>query len=74
MYSDETVTREKEYTSKIADYGAGGYCFDFPIDEKDAKELIIDLEYNTWLDRGTRAVFIDFTFYNSDIDVICLAK
>lgn len=68
------MTQENEYASKIADYGAGGYYFDFPSDKRDAKEIIIDLEYNTWLDRSTRAVFMDFTFYNSDIDVICLAK
>lgn len=72
-YSDMS-THGVFYKGEIAYYGPGGYYFDFPIGKSDAKALIEDLEYNTWLNRGTRAVFVDFVIYNGNINVICAVK
>jgi len=29
---------------------------------------------NLWLDRATRAVFVDFTVYNANINLFCVIK
>lgn len=73
-YSDETVTQGLPYDGEIASYGGGGYYFDFPSNKLGAKSLIDDLKYNTWLDRHTRAVFLDFSIYNCNINMICVVK
>lgn len=62
------------YKGEIASYGAGGFYFDFPNNKIDAKTMISDLEYDTWLNRGTRAVFVDFAIYNCNINVVCAVK
>lgn len=56
------------------EYGGGGYAVDLPT-LKDEQELIInDLFDNLWIDRGTRAVFYDFTVYNANINLFCQVR
>ena len=40
----------------------------------DALEIIDEMKQNLWLDRGTRAVFIDFTVYNANINLFCVIR
>lgn len=40
----------------------------------DASAEIQSLKTNFWLDRGTRAVFLDFTVYNANINLFCQIK
>ena len=35
--------------------------------------VVKDLEANNWLDRGTRAVFVDFSLYNANWNYYCIA-
>ena len=37
----------------------------------ESTEILEDLKANTWLDRGTRAVMLDFTVYNANINMFC---
>jgi len=74
VYSDTSITEGAFYNGEIAYYGPGGYYFDFPVDKLDARALIKDLEYNTWLNHGTRALFVDFGVYNGNLNAICLVK
>lgn len=74
QYSDESKTQGVFYKGEIASYGAGGFYFDFPTKKIDAKTTIKDLEHDTWLNRGTRAVFVDFAIYNCNLNVICAVK
>lgn len=74
-YSDDSVTLGVPYSGKVAYYGAGGYYFDFPDQQFVARAFIKDeLEYKTWLDRQTRAVFVDFTIYISNMNAVCVGK
>jgi hypothetical protein len=36
--------------------------------------FIFLLQDNLWLDRGTRAVFIDFSVYNANINLFCIIR
>ncbi|XP_026464296.1 polycystin-2-like [Ctenocephalides felis] len=56
-------------------YTGGGYFVDLPQDQEEKyKEIILDLKENKWIGRGTRVVFIDFTTYNPNVNLFCIAK
>ncbi|XP_050055561.1 polycystin-2-like [Aphis gossypii] len=74
VHSDGSKTQGVFYQGEIASYGPGGFYFDFPKNKIDAKTKISDLEHDTWLNRGTRAVFVDFAIYNCNINVVCAVK
>jgi len=40
----------------------------------DSLDIISTLKEYRWLDRGTRALFIDFTVYNANINLFCVIK
>jgi Ca2+-binding EF-hand superfamily protein len=57
-----------------ATYGGGGYVKDLADNIKETKEIVQNLKSNLWLDRGTRAVFIDFTVYNGNVNLFSIVK
>jgi len=62
------------YTGEISDYGGGGYTQVLPATHREAAEAIQSLKDNLWVDRATRAVFIDFTVYNANINLFCVVR
>lgn len=41
------------------------------------EESLVQLRFlkdNLWLDRGSRAVFLDFSVYNGNINLFCIAR
>jgi hypothetical protein len=62
------------YSGQIASYGSGGYIQLLPSTHDEASAVIQNLQDNLWIDRGTRAVFIDFTLYNANINLFCVIR
>jgi hypothetical protein len=58
----------------ISRYGGGGYVQDFTTNYPSAKEQLDELKSKLWLNRGTRAVLLDFTVYNANINLFCQIK
>lgn len=52
-----------------ATYGGGGYVADLTTSPMKAKRLIDDLIKYNWIDYYTRAVFLEFTVYNPNINL-----
>ncbi|XP_078316679.1 polycystin-1-like protein 2 [Crassostrea virginica] len=50
-------------------YGGGGYIADLGIHRMFAKAIVDELFSNKWIDRQTRAVFVEFTQYNSNTNL-----
>ncbi|KAJ8318205.1 hypothetical protein KUTeg_003296 [Tegillarca granosa] len=50
-------------------YGGGGYILNFEVDLTNSQLLISELMQNMWIDRGTRAVFMEFSFYNPNTNL-----
>ncbi|CAL1531591.1 unnamed protein product, partial [Lymnaea stagnalis] len=44
-------------------YGGGGYRTNLEINQKVVNKVVDELRHNFWIDRQTRAVFIEFTVY-----------
>ena len=62
------------FDGEISSYGGGGFTQVLPLSGSEAKEIIQYLKDNLWIDRATRAVFIDFTVYNANINLFCVVR
>ena len=59
----------------MATYSGAGYVQNLASSNKSASLTIIDdLWENLWLDLGTRAVFVDFTVYNANVNLFCVVR
>uniref|UniRef100_A0A8C4QNU7 Polycystic kidney disease 2-like 1 n=1 Tax=Eptatretus burgeri TaxID=7764 RepID=A0A8C4QNU7_EPTBU len=58
----------------LATYSGAGYYLDLTRDRKTTTAMLQDLKENLWVDRGTRAVFIDFSTYNGNINLFCIVR
>ena len=55
-------------------YGGGGYVMNLGPDADTYNSVINHLKSNLWVDRGTRAVFVDFTLYNANVNLFCQVR
>jgi Ca2+-binding EF-hand superfamily protein len=53
---------------RFSSYGGGGYVVDLPINETLAAAAIADLRQSDWIDRATRAVFVDLSCFNANTE------
>ncbi|CAL8240515.1 unnamed protein product [Merluccius merluccius] len=53
-------------------YRAGGFAADLGPDLRNASIVLEYLFSNTWLDSYTRAVFVEFTAYNANVNLFCI--
>ncbi|NXR13418.1 PK2L2 protein, partial [Semnornis frantzii] len=58
----------------VALYSSGGYKFTLPRSKEESIEKLEFLRQNSWLTRGTRVVFIDFSTYNANINLFCIIR
>ncbi|XP_050761052.1 polycystic kidney disease 2-like 2 protein [Gymnogyps californianus] len=62
------------YWGSVGLYSSGGYMFTLPKSKQESVEKLVFLRQNSWLTRGTRVVFIDFSTYNANINLFCIIK
>jgi len=60
------------FWGRMATYQGGGYTQLLSNNSAESKEILAELKKNLWVDRGTRAVMIDFTVYNANINLFCI--
>ncbi|KAM4653652.1 polycystin-2-like protein 2 [Amazona ochrocephala] len=84
--SDDALRNESEWKYTPADpftpwylgnmglYSSGGYLFTLPKSKQESMEKLASLKQNNWLTRGTRAVFIDFSTYNANLNLFCIVR
>ncbi|CAF0813690.1 unnamed protein product [Brachionus calyciflorus] len=58
----------------FATYGRGGFVKKLGTKLDETRDMMKKLEENFWIDRGTRAVFLDFTIYNANINLFCQVR
>uniref|UniRef100_A0A8C7P287 Polycystin-2 n=1 Tax=Oncorhynchus mykiss TaxID=8022 RepID=A0A8C7P287_ONCMY len=74
MYTEENSLNGSSYWGQVATYGGGGYYQDLARSRDESAGLLRSLKHQLWLDRGTRAVFLDFSVYNGNINLFCIAR
>ncbi|XP_060697748.1 polycystin-2-like protein 1 [Hemiscyllium ocellatum] len=73
-YYSESELGGSAHWGKLTVYGGGGYYQDLKTNMVESAAILQSLKENLWLDRGTRAVFIDFTVYNANINLFCVIR
>ncbi|XP_016325767.1 polycystin-2-like isoform X1 [Sinocyclocheilus anshuiensis] len=73
-YSEESRLGESSYWGQVSTYGGGGYYQDLSRTREKSANQLQELKNNLWLDRGTRAVFLDFSVYNGNVNLFCIVR
>ncbi|XP_027709222.1 polycystin-2 [Vombatus ursinus] len=73
-YTNEKDLNGSSHWGLIATYSGAGYYLDLSKTRDETAAQIASLKKNTWLDRGTRATFIDFSVYNANINLFCVVR
>lgn len=73
-YQTDTQLEGFKHWGEFGVYGGGGYVQDLDTEEATSRLWIKSLQDNGWLERGTRAVFIDFNLYNANINLFCVVR
>nr|XP_008512032.1 PREDICTED: polycystic kidney disease 2-like 2 protein [Equus przewalskii] len=55
-------------------YQNGGYMFTLSKLKSETKTKFINLRLNSWITRGTRVIFIDFSLYNANVNLFCIIR
>ncbi|XP_061473220.1 polycystin-2-like protein 2 isoform X2 [Rhineura floridana] len=55
-------------------YSSGGFMFTLPKSKTESAEKLAFLRDSSWITRGTRAVFIDFSMYNANVNLFCVVR
>ncbi|MBN3315646.1 PKD2 protein, partial [Atractosteus spatula] len=74
IYTKEADLNGSSYWGLIATYSGGGYYLDLSRTRAETAAQIRTLKGNLWLDRGSRAVFIDFSVYNANVNLFCIVR
>ncbi|XP_077919652.1 polycystin-1-like protein 2 [Halichoerus grypus] len=72
QYQSQSQRRRYPIWGKLTVYRGGGYVVPLGTDRKSASRILQYLFDNTWLDRLTRAVFVEFTVYNANVNLFCI--
>ncbi|KAL0964228.1 hypothetical protein UPYG_G00321100 [Umbra pygmaea] len=72
QYHTDKEMNGSSYWGLLATYNGGGYYQDLSKSKDQSTAALNELMNNLWLDRGTRAVFIDFSTYNANINLFCV--
>ncbi|XP_064190727.1 polycystin-2 [Anguilla rostrata] len=73
-YTEQARLNGTGHWGRISSYGGGGYYLDLSRSREETAAQLRALKENLWLDRGSRAVFIDFSVYNANINLFCVVR
>uniref|UniRef100_A0A7N8YEG1 Polycystin-2 n=1 Tax=Mastacembelus armatus TaxID=205130 RepID=A0A7N8YEG1_9TELE len=74
VYTTESKMNGSSYCGQVSKYGGGGYYQDLSRTKEESAIQLQFLKDHLWLDRGTRAVFLDFSVYNGNINLFCIVR
>ncbi|KAM6430104.1 polycystin-1-like protein 3 [Liasis olivaceus] len=74
QYQSQARLRGHPIWGKLAVYRGGGYIVHLGMDSTNASRILQYLLDNTWLDSFTRAVFVEFTVYNANVNLFCIVS
>ncbi|KAJ6666084.1 hypothetical protein lerEdw1_000988 [Lerista edwardsae] len=73
-YQSQSRLRGHPIWGKLDLYRGGGYVVHLGIDAHNASRILQYLFNNVWLDTFTRAVFVEFTVYNANVNLFCIVS
>uniref|UniRef100_A0A670ZDW6 Polycystin 2 like 2, transient receptor potential cation channel n=1 Tax=Pseudonaja textilis TaxID=8673 RepID=A0A670ZDW6_PSETE len=55
-------------------YSTGGFMFILSKSKGQSLQMVTFLKEHSWITRGTRVVFIDFSMYNANVNLFCIVR
>ncbi|PAA75824.1 hypothetical protein BOX15_Mlig005060g3, partial [Macrostomum lignano] len=74
QYRSEEQLDGRSHNAEISSYDGGGFAVELSRDKATTQAILKELYSKLWVNRGTRAVFIDFTLYNANINLFCVIR
>ncbi|XP_028446278.1 polycystic kidney disease protein 1-like 2 [Perca flavescens] len=71
-YQTQAELRAHAVWGKLALYRGGGFVMELGPDSQNASSTLEYLFRNKWLDIYTRAIFVEFTVYNANVNLFCI--
>ncbi|XP_014030757.1 polycystic kidney disease protein 1-like 2 [Salmo salar] len=71
QYQTQARLRAQPIWGSVVLYRGGGFVVDLGPESQNASSTLQYLFDNTWLDMFTRAVFVEFTVYNANVNLFC---
>ena len=73
-YCPEDELEGHPFWGEVGTYSGGGAYVDLSHKRNATVDLLARLRRDLWVGRGTRAIFVDFTVYNANINLFCIIK
>jgi len=74
VYHTEKEMNGSSDRAQLLTYPGAGFYQDLTRTRAKTFDVIGELRENRWIDRGTRVIYLDFTVYNPNINLFCVAK
>lgn len=73
-YQSEGELDSSWYWGKFATYGGGGYAQLLSRNYTDSQTIVSTLKQQRWFDRGSRALFVDYSVYNGNVNLFNIGR
>ncbi|CAJ1066583.1 polycystic kidney disease 2-like 1 protein [Xyrichtys novacula] len=73
-YHTEKEIKGSSHWGLLTTYSGAGYYQDLSQTKEESEIILRELINNLWLNRGTRAAFVDFSTYNANINMFCVIR
>ncbi|KAL3319740.1 TRP-like ion channel Pkd2 [Cichlidogyrus casuarinus] len=73
-WRDPSYTKSGVRSTSVANYPSSGYVQRLSRDKATSTDTLAELRANNWIDKQTRAVFIDLTFFNRNRNLFCVIE
>jgi polycystin 2 len=74
FYQTESDLKGSTVQGLVNSYGGGGFVALLANNSEQTEDIIQDLKDHLWITRGTRAIFLDFTLYNANLNLFCQVR
>ncbi|XP_060740105.1 polycystin-1-like protein 2 [Tachysurus vachellii] len=71
-YQTQSRLRAHPIWGGVAFYRGGGFVVDLGPNKQNARSLLQYLFESTWVDKFSRAIFVEFTVYNANVNLFCI--
>ncbi|XP_055955095.1 polycystic kidney disease protein 1-like 2 [Patella vulgata] len=74
LYTTSEESWGSSTSGNLEVYDGGGYFLELSINKDISKAMIEEIKTNGWLDRQTRAVFVEFSLYNANNNLLTVVR
>ncbi|VUZ41808.1 unnamed protein product, partial [Hymenolepis diminuta] len=73
-WRSHSESRSEGVAGTMAYYTGSGYYMDLALTRNETYEMLMELFNGKWLGESTRAIIIDFTLYNANLNFFCVSQ